>query len=625
MGRIRNLATNNFFLLLTFIGVCTLLIFAIIHFSNYKDVNNISIEYYHEKSELILTNKNISDPGDKKPKLHEEVLRKIEEFPKEELEIVVRVDGDEQINKVSKMIESLGGSVSDNFKIGDIVVAKLEANKIDELAKEREILEISPEIEYTIFLNESISAFEIDRIAWGNGISGKNVKIAIVDTGINSNHEMLSGKVMAAKSFVDSEDENDLNGHGTHCAGIAAGDGVLRGVAPKASLLNAKVLDKYGRGKSSQIIAGINWAVENGADIISMSFGSTTNDIDGSLASTIREAINRGVIFVAASGNCRTGCGGFYGVTMPGSMEEVITIGAINDNKNIAGFSSGQNFGSYIKPDFVEPGVGIISAYNDGNYKEMSGTSMSTPFAAGIIALVLDRYGKMNQTEIIKKLRDASDDLGDSGKDDKYGFGVINISKLFFASDGNNDDNEAGNNSNGWTNLSFSGLITKDIDDARFLYQKNFSVRVRNSIANSFVVYEFNSGIFSVEEIKFENAYFLADYLYSILPLSKRDELVIVNSKYSYIYFLDSYIWYNNYSVYIASFADFENISKYLDIYSMNTGNLVGRTFDENVENLKYFDDASIKYLSSLAKESLTNKNEEKNISAQWGGDTPST
>jgi len=372
-----------------------------------------------------------------KPKIEQEIKEIIKEKPKEKVEVVLTVKDEDDIEKISRIIEESSGEVKGEFKVGDVISAEIEAEKLEEISEEESIEEITLEKEYVAFLEESIPQIKIDSVAWANNYTGKKIKITILDTGIETDHSMFKDRILLSKSF-NNEGVDDLNGHGTHVAGIAAGNSKYKGAAPDAYLLNAKVLNKYGSGKTSQIIAGINWALDpdddestdDGADIISMSFGGTLTDLDGPLASAIKDAIKQGVVFVAASGNCKKGCGGFFGVTMPGSMKEVITVGAVDEKNKAASFSSGDTFNNYIKPDISAPGVNIMSATINNAYTSASGTSMSTPMISGLIALMLEKES-LSHAKIKDKLESTAIDLGDAGKDIDYGSGIVNMSALF--------------------------------------------------------------------------------------------------------------------------------------------------------------------------------------------------
>ena len=365
-----------------------------------------------------------------RPKIHPQVVQELKEKRRSErIRVLVEAENDEALQKLADAVESAGGTVTQSFSIGNVAVVEIPAEKISEVAQQAGVQEIAPEREYFAFLQDKIPAFSIDTVAWANNLTGSGATIAILDTGIGP-HNAVS--VALAKSFVSGEDASDQNGHGTHVAGIA------QGVAPGARLLNAKVLGSSGSGTTSAIIAGINWAVDpdgnpatdDGADIISMSFGGMFTELDGPLASTVKEAISRGVVFVAAAGNCRQGCNGFFGVVTPANLKDVIAVGAVDDNNVVASFSSGDTFDGYIKPDITAPGVDITSAWLNNSQKTLSGTSMSAPFAAGVITLLLEKEPGLSNGEIKSRLESTADDLGDEGKDESYGSGIINVGKL---------------------------------------------------------------------------------------------------------------------------------------------------------------------------------------------------
>jgi len=397
-------------------------------------------------------------------KIHSQIKDQIKQRPKDKLSVVLRVKNDEQLEHISKLIRDKGGRIKGKYKIGDVIAADVPAGAIQSLAGYYSIDEIAPERGYQAFLSESIPNLGIEAYAWDNSITGNGIKIAILDTGIDYNHEMFDNTQIISQTFV-GEPSIDANGHGTHCAGIAAGNGLYKGVAKGASLLNSKVLDSNGIGTTSSIIAGINWAVEQDADIISMSFGSTISEFDGPLAAAIREAISQNIIFIAASGNCGSGCGGFYGVTFPGSMQEVITVGAVDDNNAHAYFSSGQSFGNYIKPDVVAYGVSIISSYKNNDYKTMSGTSMATPFVSGIAALMLEKNSSLTPSEIKQRLETNAIDLGVAGKDTKYGYGMPDLKEIFESNETIDETDDLTNLSSTSPTQTVSGVEPQPVDD----------------------------------------------------------------------------------------------------------------------------------------------------------------
>ncbi len=249
-------------------------------------------------------------------------------------------------------------------------------------------------------------------------VTGKGVKIAILDTGCND-HEDLPEPI-ATESFIKGQTWRDGNGHGTHCAGTALGrHGV--GVAPEAELIVGKVLSNRGSGSSSGIAEGIRWAVDQGADIISMSLGGGS-----SYASTnenVDYAFSKGCFVNAAAGN--SGYSGRNTIGWPAKHMGCICCGAMREDGRIASFSSGGR-----ELDWANPGQNIISASYKGGYVSMSGTSMATPFGSGVLALITElmRREGMPQITTIDAVREffsrICEDRGEKGDDASFGRGV---------------------------------------------------------------------------------------------------------------------------------------------------------------------------------------------------------
>jgi serine protease AprX len=281
-----------------------------------------------------------------------------------------------------------------------------------------------------------------------------DVVVAVIDTGIDAAHPQLDeGKVIA---FVDCQqpvsgtctpraafDDND---HGTHVAGTVAGDGDndanYRGVAPAAGLVGVKVLDDEGSGTDAEVIAGIQWAVNNrlphGIDVVNLSLGTTGCDPGTAGTAAAANVAAENLVVVVAAGNdgpdtCTIGS--------PGSAQEVITVGAMADTGvtlgtlrdevpgfNQAYFSSrGPTLDSRIKPDISAPGVQITSAdaNSTGGYQTFGGTSMATPFVAGVAALMLDHNQTLTNQQVKSTLMSTAVDWGPSGPDSDYGAGRL--------------------------------------------------------------------------------------------------------------------------------------------------------------------------------------------------------
>ena len=262
-------------------------------------------------------------------------------------------------------------------------------------------------------------------LVWGT-TTGDPIKVAIVDTGIDVKHPDLIDNLKGGVSAVGyTSSYNDDNGHGTHVAGIAAAIdneiGVI-GVGPKIDLYAVKVLNRRGSGYLSDVIEGLDWAISNGMQVVNMSLGTASNVL------LFQEAVQRvnaaGIVQVAAAGN------NYGAVIYPAAYSEVIAVSATDSSDAIASWSSR---GPEI--DLAAPGVSIYSTYKGQTYKTLSGTSMAAPHVAGTAALVLnsaisnydlDGDGIWDPIEVQNKLQDRATDLGTTGFDNLYGWGLVN-------------------------------------------------------------------------------------------------------------------------------------------------------------------------------------------------------
>ena len=232
--------------------------------------------------------------------------------------------------------------------------------------------------------------------------TGAGITLAILDTGIDLNHPDFAGRLRdgdTARSFVPHERVQDGNGHGTHCAGVAAGPatstgGRRYGVAPDATLVVGKVLSDAGSGYDDQILDGIDWAATDmGARIISMSLSSIRSVGQAHSASYERVAerlLASGVCLVAAAGNSSTRPSSKAPVENPAACPSIMAVGAVDRQLRVANFSGAKldNIGTL---DIAGPGVAVYSSWTGGGFRTISGTSMATPHVAGALALWMER------------------------------------------------------------------------------------------------------------------------------------------------------------------------------------------------------------------------------------------
>jgi serine protease AprX len=307
---------------------------------------------------------------------------------------------------------------------------------------------------------------------WDLGYTGKGIVVAILDTGVDDEHEFLRGKFVAGfdcstPSAANDRETNpdDTDGHGTHVASIIMGTGgsagTYRGVAPDAKLVDVKVLSAAGTNYDNQIIRGIDWVIANKAKynitIISMSVASTVDDRDGTsaISRAANRAVDYGITVVVAAGNDGPNA---ETVCAPALADKVIAVAAIDDQNTvgrsddrIADYSSrGPRKDGAQKPDIAAPGSDIIGAeaaktgQATNAIVRMWGTSMAAPHVAGVCALLLEANPNLSPSEVKRILLDTAEDKGPSGWDPSYGWGEVdayNATALATGSSGHHSSN----------------------------------------------------------------------------------------------------------------------------------------------------------------------------------------
>ncbi|MBI3379760.1 peptidase S8 [Candidatus Gottesmanbacteria bacterium] len=255
--------------------------------------------------------------------------------------------------------------------------------------------------------------------AWTISRGRSSIQVAVLDTGIDSNHQDLQGKVSASKNCTDSNTVDDRYGHGTHVSGIISADtnnGIgVAGVGYNISLINAKGLGDDGSGYYSWLADCLVWATDNGAKVINMSLGGSSDS--QLLSDAINYAWNKGVVLVAAAGNS-----GSNSPSYPGYYSNVISVAATDQNDAKASFS---NYGNWVK--VAAPGVGIYStlpdtpnAFKQTTYGYGSGTSMATPFVSGLAGLIFS-LGNFDNTTVVNYIQNNADKIPGTGSNWVYG------------------------------------------------------------------------------------------------------------------------------------------------------------------------------------------------------------
>jgi subtilisin family serine protease len=377
----------------------------------------------------------------------------------------------EMMEAAINRLEMASMSVRHVFSLIPVVSAYVAVSDLETLSKlsslsgisldvKRSIVEV-PKTDYETLSNGNLTYEHYTEILdakamWENGYFGNGTVIAVLDTGAQADHPDLQGRIIDFQDYVGSASVSyDNNGHGTACATSivgtgAASDGNFTGVAPGAELIVVKVLDEHGQGDDSDIAAGIEYAVNNGADVISLSLGGPWDESMFLVDPTIqacREAIDSGVAVVVASGNSGPAP---FSVYSPGFVDEVITVGASAGSTGVAAFSSRgpvlraitDPHGLFAKPDLVAPGLSVVSGRFHGartidfpkyeestygsNYTLWSGTSASTAQMAGIIALLKQEHTSLTPLQAKTALMASARDLHADSME--QGWGLVNVS-----------------------------------------------------------------------------------------------------------------------------------------------------------------------------------------------------
>ena len=358
------------------------------------------------------------------------------------------------------LVRGVGGTIRYTYHLVPAIAATVPERAIDGLRRNPNVTSVDLDGQVWAVDTELDNAWGVKRIGTGSvhdsGNKGLGVKVAIIDSGIDYNHPDLDANYAGGHDFVDGDDDPmDVYGHGTHVAGTACAEdndngvddltgkfGVV-GVAPECALYSLRVLNDDGVGFWSDIIAAMEWAVDNGMQVANLSLGHSI-DPGGTVEAAFNNAEAAGLVIVAAAGNDGNPPGKGNSVIYPAEYDSVIAVAATDSNDNRASWSS---TGDQV--ELAAPGVSVFSTWNDSTsphdpqpvchteedkqacYKYGSGTSMASPHVAGTAALVIaagitdtNGNGQIND-EVRQRLDETADDLGDPGRDPQYGYGLV--------------------------------------------------------------------------------------------------------------------------------------------------------------------------------------------------------
>lgn len=322
------------------------------------------------------------------------------------------------------VIHAHGGEAKKHFHLIPVIAASVPESKIAEMKNDSRIAYVEEDKTYEaadVYSDEYNNSWGVGHIGsqfvHNQGITGKGVKVAVIDTGIDCTHPDLKDNCYSGYDYVSNDTntfDDSYNSHGTHVSGIIAaeknGFGIV-GVAPNASVYAVKVLGGSGFGVESWIISGIQWAVDNNMTIISMSIQGP--DSQG-IHDAVDAAYNTGLLLVAAAGNTNGGS-----VSYPAGYNSVIAVTATDVNDHNASFAPNDS-----KIELAAPGVNINSTIV-GGYGILNGTSMSAPYVTGVAALLYSTNLKALNKDVRQIMDNTAFDLGIPGRDSIYGYGIV--------------------------------------------------------------------------------------------------------------------------------------------------------------------------------------------------------
>ncbi|MGE5605968.1 MAG: S8 family peptidase [Bacteroidota bacterium] len=377
------------------------------------------------------------------------LLQQVEHSKDQLCKVIVELSSG-RTDQIDALVRANNGKIHHKIGIVPSLVVELPYDSIPELAKSRQVKRIWYDAQVKQLLNTvvpTVCGFGVKK----SSFTGKKITIAVLDTGVYPHHDLVYpvNRIIAWADFINFQKAPyDDNGHGTHVAGIIAGNGASSfgkycGIAPEANLAIVKVLDKNGNGSLSAIIEGIDWCIKNKAEynikIINLSFGAVAQDSYRTdlLCRATSIAWKNGIVVCTAAGNDGPRAGT---INTPGINPKVITVGNLDHRRTVIfdddrvhpTSSRGPTRDKIKKPDLLAPGTNIISLRPGGGYRSLTGTSMAASIVSGAIALILEKNPKLRPDQVKRMLLKNAREIGL----DPYeqGAGVINLQKIFAGS-----------------------------------------------------------------------------------------------------------------------------------------------------------------------------------------------
>ncbi|MDH5533774.1 MAG: S8 family serine peptidase [Candidatus Pacebacteria bacterium] len=321
---------------------------------------------------------------------------------------------EEDVKRIKEIVEAKGGEVIETNQ--STIVVELPEETAEEINQDLQAEEIAQEIEvdHPIFVLAETDLWNLAKVdaprAWEK-TKGSGIKVGVIDTGVDYNHPEFAGRFVGGYDNVNEDDDPfDGHGHGTHVAGIIASalnNSGVAGVSPEVSLYAYKAIADNGVGYTSDLVESLDSAIRDGIQTVNISIG--TDQASSTLENKLNQAVNQGMVIVAAAGN--TGGGA---VLYPAAYDSVISVAATDENDQFASFSS-------LGAEISAPGVNILSTTPGGGYTTLSGTSMAAPHVTATTALLI-----ANGTSAVRQtLYDSTLDLGSEGPDGIFGYGLV--------------------------------------------------------------------------------------------------------------------------------------------------------------------------------------------------------
>jgi subtilisin family serine protease len=353
-----------------------------------------------------------------------------------------RVASSRDFRSAAAVPNNFGGADVQYFeRFGIAIVRGHEARLtpvVEQAMRERVVTSVRPEVRYRALAEvreapvTSLEQFEEASVTWGlevtkvglSRFSGAGIKVAVLDTGFDKDHQDFRGRSITRKLFATNSSENDTHGHGTHCIGTACGpqrptSGPRYGIAYEAAIYAGKVLGDDGNGTDRSVIAGMDWALDQGCQIISMSLGSPADVGDqpnADFEQIGRVCLDGGSVVIAAAGNESERPGLIAPVGSPANATTIMAVAAVNRALAPAPFSCGGiNPGQDV--DIAAPGVDVLSTLPGNRYGRKNGTSMATPHVSGVAALIAQSDVKYRGRALWERLLELAGPLPHPARD----------------------------------------------------------------------------------------------------------------------------------------------------------------------------------------------------------------